>query len=287
LTLQDHMRIELAGWAGAIPNAWRGLFDGVSPNFDASSLMQTQDEEFRPSYPPLREREGGPWLFRPFRNILPAQVRVVALGQDPYPERARATGRAFEDSAAHRLGIAPSLRRLLQSALTAMNQNLRADQDIHGWNIIQGQVGARLSDQAAMTHYFDGLAAQGVLLMNAAWTFTEIAPPLDPRERARRLGRVQRAHRALWRPVTRRVIRQLAEQDQPPVFLLFGREAQACFNFATQHLQAIPTNIFCDHPTARRGTYFDVENPLRQVNQALEVPGDIQWWPPIVPVPIP
>jgi uracil DNA glycosylase len=236
----------------------------------------------------LQAPDGEAWLFRPFRNINPIQVRVVAIGQDPYPERERATGRAFEDGAAHHLGIATSLRRLLQSALTTMNHNLGADRDIHGWNTIQDQVGARLTDQAAMTQYFDGLAGQGVLFINAAWTFTEIEPHPNPRERARRLGRVQRAHRALWRPVTRKVIEQLAKQDQPPVFLLFGGEAQKCFNFVAQHLQEIPANVCCDHPTARGGTYFNVANPLRQAdqalrppNQALEIHRAINWWPPI------
>lgn len=281
MTLQDHMRAELAGWGGAVPVGWRDIFDGVSPNLDARSLTRTQDEEFRPSYPPLQAPDGEPWLFRPFRNIEPAQVRVVVIGQDPYPERERATGRAFEDGAAHGLGIATSLRRLLQSALTAMNQNLEADRDFRGWNTIQGQVGARLTDQAAMTQYFDGLAEQGVLFMNAAWTFTEIEPLPNPKEHARRLGRIQRAHRALWRPLTRRVIERLAEQDQPPIFLLFGGEAKNCFNYVTRRLQEIPGNIRCDHPTARLGTYFDTENPLRQVNRALEARREIIWWPPV------
>jgi len=285
LTLQSYMRAELTGWAHAIPDAWRTVFDGASPNFAALSLARTQDDEFRPSHPPLLLPNGEAALFRAFRNIQPARVRVVVIGQDPYPERERATGRAFEDGALHR-SISISLRRLLQSALTAMNPALNADLNISGWDTIQGQVGAHLTNQAAMTQYFDGLAGQGVLFMNAAWTLTEIEWLADPMQRKRRLGRVQRAHRALWHPMTRRVIERLADREQPPVFLLFGGEAQKCFNSAMRHLQEIPTSIRCDHPTARQGTYFDTENPLRQANQALGLPRAIQWWPPMALEPV-
>ena len=93
-----------------------------------------------------------------------------------------------------------------------MSPALNADLEIGGWDRIQDQVEARLINQAAMTQYFDGLAGQGVLFMNAAWTFTEIEWLPDRRQRERRLGRVQRAHRALWRPMTRRVIQRLAER---------------------------------------------------------------------------
>lgn len=172
------------------------------------------------------------------------------------------------------------MKRLLQSALTAMDPELQADQDSAGWNLIREQVGGRLHDQAAMEHYFDGLTEQGVLFLNAAWTFTEIEWHPDAGERRRQRDRVQNAHRALWRPVTERVIDRLAARHGPPVFLLFGREAQRCFNSTTRNLQDIPVHTCCDHPTARRGTYFDAENPLRQVNQALGIPRAIDWWPP-------
>lgn len=94
------MRAELAEWADAIPDAWRETFGGTLPDFDAPSLARVQDEEFRHFHPPLRAPEERPQMFRAFHHIEPAQVRVFVLGQDPYPERARATGRAFEDGAA-------------------------------------------------------------------------------------------------------------------------------------------------------------------------------------------
>ena len=279
------MRAELAEWADAIPEAWRETFARTFPDVDAPSLARVQDEEFRQSHPPLQSPDEGPQMFQAFRHIKPKQVRVFAIGQDPYPERDRATGRAFEDGAADLRGIAISLRRVLQSALTAMDPALEADRGIRGWDTIRGEIGARLTDQAAVMRYFDGLAGQGVLFLNAAWTFTEIEWHLDAGERKRRSDRVQNAHRALWRPVTSRVINRLAARDGAPVFLLFGKNAWNCFRFATRHLQEPPTSVFCAHPTARRAAYFDHDNPLRRTNQALELLDreTVQWWPPMAP----
>lgn len=275
------MRAELEGWADAIPDAWREAFGGALPNLDAPSLARVPNEEFRQSHPPLQAPDEDHQMFRAFRHIEPAQVRVFAIGQDPYPERDRATGRAFEDGAADLRSIASSLRRILQSGLTAMAPARRADRGIHGWGAIRAEVAAHLNDRAAMTQYFDGLAEQGVLFLNAAWTFTEIEHHPDREERKRRRARLQNAHRALWRPVTERVIGQLAAQNGGPVFLLFGGEALERFRLATRHLQEPPTSVFCAHPTARRAAYFDYQNPLRRVNRVRELRNleAVQWWP--------
>ncbi len=280
MTLRDHMQEVLAGWPAGAPEPWQATFVGTALNFGSRSLEIPHNGVAHPAYPPLQAGNDERHLFRTFHRINPDQVRVVVIGQDPYPESPRATGRAFEDGAAHALGIAESLKRLLQSALTAMDPALQADQNRVGWNLIREQVEEHLHDQAAVEHYFDGLTEQRVLFLNAAWTFTEIEWHPDAGERKRRRDRVQNAHRALWRPVTERVIARLAVRNGPPVFLLFGREAQKCFSSATRNLQEVPASICCYHPTARREAYFEAENPLRQVNQALGIPRAIHWWPP-------
>ena len=282
MTLRDHIRTELAeGWADAVPQIWRRDFDNITPDFNAPSLSQVQDGEFRPAYPPLHAPHGEQLhLFRAFRNIAPTQARVVVIGQDPYPNPARATGRAFEDWAAHDLGVALSLKRLLQSALAAMEPEVPVDQNNAGWEMIRERVNGHLADQAAMKRYFDGLARQGVLFLNAAWTFTEIEPHPDQKEKKRRLRRAQKAHRDLWRPVMLKLIEGLSARDQPPVFLLMGAYAQSLMNDGGRD----PDPIRHPHPTSRRPiSYFNGVNPLQCVNQAL-APRDedeIVWWPPL------
>ena len=214
MTLRAHMREVLAGWPVGAPAPWRTTFEGTAPSFGSSSLGIAHDGLARPAHPPLRAANDERDLFRAFRRIEPAEVRVAVIGQDPYPDPRRATGRPFEDGGAVQgLGVANSLRRLLQSGLTAMEPDLRADQDITGWDIIAERVEEHLANQAAMTDYFDWLAGQGVLFLNTAWTFTEIEPHPDRAERERRLARVQRAHKALWRPVMLRLIEALKAQN--------------------------------------------------------------------------
>lgn len=72
-------------------------------------------------------------------------------------------------------------------------------------------------------------------------------------------------------------------------FLLLGRDALALFRAATrrylhENREANVETILCAHSSAWRGrTYFEYENPLARVNQALDRLGAnerIQWWPP-------
>lgn len=63
-----------------------------------------------------------------------------------------------------------------------MDPELQAAQDSAGWNLIRKQVRGRVHDQVAMEHYFDGLTVQGVLFLNAAWTFTEIEKGIRTQE---------------------------------------------------------------------------------------------------------
>lgn len=90
-----------------------------------------------------------PALFRALDLTPPQAVRVVILGQDPYPTDNRATGLAF----AYPPGLRPthSLRNILTELATDTGQP-RADGDLTGW------------------------AAQGVLLLNRLLTVPEGRP---------------------------------------------------------------------------------------------------------------
>ncbi|MFC3059956.1 uracil-DNA glycosylase family protein [Paenirhodobacter populi] len=279
MTLKDTMANALeAGWADAVPLSWRQEFDNVSPDFTAHALNKVQEGEFSSPYPSLLPDQNQRHLFRAFRGIAPNQVRVCVIGQDPYPERDRATGRAFEDGAAHS-GIAISLRRLLQSAVTVSNQNQKADENASGWSLIRDDADQYFSETEAMTMYFDRLAEEGVLFLNAAWTFTESAPLPSKKELKYRRDRIQRAHAALWKPVTLRLIKRLAERDDPPVFLLLGKKAKKILSTATKRDKKEIPNVYCPHPTARKGAYFNHRNPLAQVNEILKPAAAVKWSP--------
>ncbi|RAP41938.1 hypothetical protein BYZ73_08305 [Rhodovulum viride] len=201
-------------------------------------------------------------------------MHTVVIGQDPYPEVQRATGRAFEDWGVPELDFSPSLKRLLQSALTCQNPGLNADQNDTGWQEIREEVTAQLANRQAMTAYFDRLAAQGVLFLNAAWTCSAVPVGLPKTEK----DRISSAHRVFWRPVMQKLIADLAALEQPIAFILLGKTAQNLLSGIEgvfRHSAVVPNN----HPG--RPAYFG-DNPFCRLNAAQEqlAGAEIQWWAP-------
>lgn len=290
MTLRDRLAGALEGWEAEIPEDWQATFDGATPDLTAPAMDIPNEHIENLVYPPLRGHANGPGLFRPFRYIAPEDVRVVVVGQDPYPEHERATGRAFEDWLVGHTEIADSLKRLLQSAVTCMDLDANADRNDAGWTRIRDRVTWHLPNQEAMTDYFDHLAREhGVLFLNAAWTFTQIADHPVHRVRKSRRNKVQRAHRALWRPIMQRILAEQVARDTPTVFLLLGAAAQnlLCSWDGIWRQSAVVQNIHPSPPNA----YFHnkYENPLARVNRALlalnQQEREIAWWPPREDVP--
>ncbi|MGQ4552751.1 uracil-DNA glycosylase [Dermabacteraceae bacterium CCM 9519] len=126
-------------------------------------------------------------VFRAFQEPL-ANVRVLIVGQDPYPTPGHAMGLSFS---AHR-DVRPLPRSLANIYL-----ELRDD---------LGIVPAPHGDLSAWSR-------QGVMLLNTVLTC--------------RLGEAG-SHRGLgWEEVTRRAIGALAERGGPLVAVLWGRDAQS------------------------------------------------------------
>lgn len=199
----------------------------------------------------------GSHICRPFEGLEPEDVRVVVLGKDPYPAIERATGRAFEDGIPDADGraIRPALRNLGKSARTLAGGGE------------EGRIcPPRPGRAAAIRAHFDNLRDRGVLFVNVSWTFTRT----DEAHKA--------AHRILWQPVTSYLLREVAGLPGPQViFLLLGNDAKAVFDQLA--LNGV-REIRHVHPTSWGGRYFQGENPLRRVNDALQEFGHepIDWW---------
>ena len=269
VSLREHMEAQLAGWKDDLSAEWRAVFDGVGPDFNAIPAGRQIDDAT--SFFPRRrgqQLEGAPpgsHLCRAFDNIAPGDVQVVVLGQDPYPDRSRATGRAFEQGnwAGGAPGTtAPSLAVLLQSViLTDPSADAAIPRGQRDWPSVRRTINLSRDVQ----RYFDGLAVQGVLFVNAAWTFTS--------------RRGTHCHLNLWRPVVDHFLLDLCGRDPQPIFLLLGAPAQDRFDGA--RVQA--TCVRHDHPTIRGGNFFADPNPFLRVNNALVGTGrePITWWPPM------
>ncbi|MYT75344.1 MULTISPECIES: uracil-DNA glycosylase [unclassified Streptomyces] len=128
----------------------------------------------------------GPNVLRAFQQPLD-DVRVLIVGQDPYPTPGMAIGLSF--------AVAPEVRRLpgsLENIFREMHSDLGLPRPSNG-------------DLTPWTR-------QGVLLLNRALTTAPGKPA---------------AHRGKgWEEVTEQAIRALVARDKPMVSILWGRDAR-------------------------------------------------------------
>ncbi|HEU0135333.1 MAG TPA: hypothetical protein VFR28_10960, partial [Allosphingosinicella sp.] len=99
MLLKDFMGEALADWERDLSAPWRGFLDPVALDFEAmgGTLRIDDPSLLRPQRKRPGHRAGDPHIFRAFNHIEPERVRVLVIGQDPYPSPGQATGRAFED----------------------------------------------------------------------------------------------------------------------------------------------------------------------------------------------
>lgn len=127
-----------------------------------------------------------PLVFRALEEILPQDVRVVILGQDPYPSKNKAIGRAFAVPY-HWPKINSSLENILKE--------------------IERTEGRRPKDLT-----FQKWVDQGVLLLNTRLTVEEEKPMSHAG-----MG---------WEILTGKVLEHLDSLPNPPIVLAWGREAR-------------------------------------------------------------
>ena len=121
----------------------------------------------------------------------PEEVRVVILGQDPYHGRGQAEGLAFS--------VAPGVR-LPPSLLNIFKE-------------MQRDLGAPFPPMPNPGGSLVKWAQNGVLLLNTCLTVEE--------------GQAASHSKKGWEELTDAVIRQVAQQGRPTVFMLWGAHAQS------------------------------------------------------------
>ena len=165
------------------------------------------------------------------------KTRVVILGQDPYHGPGQAHGLAFSV----RPGVPPppSLANIFKELQADLGIAPRGHGSLAGW------------------------AKQGVLLLNTVLTVRAHAP-LSHRNRG-------------WERFTDAVVRALAERPIPPVFVLWGKAAQAKAGILRAEGTPMVTGAHPSPLSAHNG--FFGSRPFSAVNRLLEQrPGEpIQW----------
>jgi uracil-DNA glycosylase len=210
----------------SLPVAWQAELPGWTLAATAAVVQRVRaasgTREIAPADP-----------FRALRLVPPAQVKVVVLGQDPYPRPGHADGLAFSAGQ----GKPHSLRRIFDV--------LAADRP--GW-------------QRPETWALDAWARQGVLMLNPVLTVE--------------VGQAGSHMSCGWQALTSNIIQALCRRSPAPVFLLWGKPANAFFDDAMAGLSLpSPAVLRSRHPSHdfRRDFMADGSHFLATADR-------VNWW---------
>ncbi len=279
--LHQAMREILAGWRDDLDPSWQAVTAGIEPGYDRVDPALTL-EAWEPVFPPRRDRiypgaPKGAHMLRAFDGIAPEDVRVVILGQDPYPCAAFATGRAFEagNVAAWReleKMFSKSIRTWLQLVAAARTGNAAYAGSVADWERLIADIEAGRVDIEPAAAIMDPWVRQGVLLLNSSFTLSRFKVEGDPHQTD--------GHLPLWRPVVAAVLRHLAGRGTPTMFMGFGSQAAAALRDAgiAEGVHGPVACILREHP-ARAEAVLALENPFVACNAALAALGvaPIRW----------
>ena len=271
------------GWIDTLPEAWRPLAEGI--DLDGSSVEpELRFDPWVPIFPPLQGRVGvlgaprRAETFRAFSDLSPQDVRAVIVGQDPYPDVAKATGLSFEQGNIKswvedaRL-VSKSLRRIVQAAAALEGDDGDRYIGSRGWGHVLADIASGELSARTPTEFFDDTREQGVL-----WLNTTLSISLFRGEGA---YDHQQGHRAFWEPFVSHVLDYLAARSEPVVFVLWGgwaKDLRSGLEQAAEAAGTLGSLGFAEsyHPATPR---FLRPNPLQLVDDGLDRLGEepVDW----------
>lgn len=191
-------------------------------------------------FPPERQ------MFRAFELAPYDDVRVVILGQDPYPTAGDADGLAF--SVSNPAAKTPDTLRNIFSELAA-----------------------DLGAPAPTSNSLEGWARQGVLLLNTAMTLRAG----DDADRAAHRG--WRWKGQGWHTFTDAVISAISAKEQPVVFILWGADARKKAKLIDTNRHRVIEQVHPSPLSSYKG--FFGSKPFSQANEFLRESGrgTIDW----------
>lgn len=169
-----------ARWPGAIDPGWAAGLAPVAPQLDAMADFLDAETRSGQTWLPARDH-----VLRAFTTPL-ADVKVLIVGQDPYPTPGHAVGLSFS--------VAPDVRPLPRS-LVNIYAELHAD------------LGLAPTTSGDLSPW----SRQGVLLLNRVLTV--------------RAGDAGSHRNRGWEAITDQAIRALVARGAPLVAILWGRDA--------------------------------------------------------------
>ncbi len=222
------------------PSGWADFLKGFlrSGDFDNIVKFLVQENESGRRFTPALKQ-----LFTAFELCPVDSVKVVLIGQDPYPQPRVADGMAFSCSNTQKPEA--SLRYMLRAieSTVPIEQRLEVD-DISKCNL-------------------DRWAKQGVLLLNTALT-TEVT----------KTGK----HTDIWRPFLEYVIDMLNFKQSGLVWVLMGKQAQSFDGIIGDH-HMVSTTTHPAFAAYQRLHEWDCSDVFNKVNaQLAEFKKEIILW---------
>ncbi|APC35106.1 uracil-DNA glycosylase [Nocardiopsis dassonvillei] len=161
-------------------SGWAEALEPVAPQIAAMGDFLRQEVAEGRTYLPAGEN-----VLRAFKQPF-EDVRVLIVGQDPYPTPGNAVGLSF--SVAPDVRLPASLRNIYKEMVDDLGVPMPSNGDLTPWT------------------------RQGVLLLNRVLS-------VEPGKAGSHRGKG-------WEAVTEQAIRALAERDKPLVAILWGRDAR-------------------------------------------------------------
>lgn len=167
------------------------------------------------------------------------ELKIVILGQDPYPEKGIATGRAFEVGGLNSWNTKfkqVSLKNIIRLLYKTYN-NIEDYDQIKSFSEIKNEITRGQFRILPLNELFESWERQGVLLLNSYLTCETGKPG---------------SHRDIWAGFAGRLIGYMVEQRQDLIWFLWGKNAGS---FAERIIKG---SIYsCRHPMMCSPEYED------------------------------
>lgn len=200
---------------------------------DILIMLESIESQLEDSFSPEKYR-----VLR-FLEIDPRALKIVILGQDPYPEKGKATGRAFEVGGLKTWNEPfrqVSLKNIVRLVYKTQ-KGIKSYDDIPKFSVISSEIKESKFRIADPPDLFECLEKQGVLFLNTCFTVYP-GKPLS--------------HIEFWKTFTESLLLWLSNFYPNLIWFLWGKNAQAFKPF-------IPNGNFYEsrHPMMCSKTYPD------------------------------
>jgi uracil-DNA glycosylase len=219
-----------------IENSWKeALAEEIQkPYF--SNLIDFVTQEYKQNAEAIFPQEQ--FIFRALNECALSEVKVVILGQDPYPTKGHAHGLCFS--------VEPNVRPFPKSLMNIFKE-------------IENDIQHAIPENGSLLRW----ASQGVLLLNSVLTVRE--------------GQADSHSKKGWEQFTDAIISQVNEQNEGVVFLLWGSKAQQKLHFVNQTKNLVLEAVHPSPLSAYRG-FFGCKHFSRTNEYLISVGKDPIHW---------